>query len=94
MLETKGQTRKKKKKVLSDTNGDNILMKVNYNDSLLLRKYFRLDESLKDHYAQWSEKDPHFRKAAEKFQGVRILDQDPVENVFSFICSSNNNISR
>lgn len=60
----------------------------------LLRKYFRLDVSLKQHYAQWAKKDPHFEKAAEKFTGVRILCQDPVENLFSFICSSNNNIAR
>lgn len=60
----------------------------------LLRKYFRLDVSLEEHYAQWSKKDPHFKKAAVKFTGVRILSQDPVENLFSFICSSNNNIAR
>lgn len=63
-------------------------------ESDLLRKYFRLDVSLKQHYAQWAKKDPHFEKAAEKFAGVRILCQDPVENLFSFICSSNNNIAR
>lgn len=67
---------------------DNLL------ESDLLRKYFRLDVSLKQHYAQWAKKDPHFEKAAEKFTGVRILCQDPVENLFSFICSSNNNIAR
>lgn len=60
----------------------------------LLRKYFRLDVSLKQHYAQWSKKDPYFKTAAEKFTGVRILCQDPVENLFCFICSSNNNIAR
>jgi N-glycosylase/DNA lyase len=60
----------------------------------LLRQYFRLDVSLKQQYAQWSMKDPYFKKAAEKFTGVRILCQDPVENLFSFICSSNNNIAR
>lgn len=60
----------------------------------LLRKYFRLDVSLEEYYAQWSKKDPHFKKAAEKFTGMRILSQDPVENIFSFICSSNNNIAR
>ncbi|KDR07858.1 N-glycosylase/DNA lyase isoform X2 [Zootermopsis nevadensis] len=60
----------------------------------LLRKYFRLDVSLEEHYAQWSKKDPHFMEAAEKFTGVRILSQDPIENLFSFICSSNNNIAR
>ncbi|XP_069690004.1 N-glycosylase/DNA lyase isoform X2 [Periplaneta americana] len=60
----------------------------------LLRKYFQLDVSLADHYEEWSKKDPYFKKSAEKFTGVRILAQDPVENLFSFICSSNNNIAR
>jgi len=78
--------------------GDITETKLKLNDnsfeSDLLRKYFRLDVSLKQHYAQWAKKDPHFEKAAEKFTGVRILCQDPVENLFSFICSSNNNIAR
>lgn len=44
---------------------------------------------------QWSEKDPHFKKiAATDFHGIRILRQDPWENLCSFICSTNNNIKR
>lgn len=26
--------------------------------------------------------------------GIRVLDQDPLENLLSFICSSNNNVQR
>ncbi|KAB7503418.1 N-glycosylase/DNA lyase [Armadillidium nasatum] len=59
-----------------------------------IRKYFRLDVSLADLYKSWSQADPLFQNVSKSFPGVRILDQDPVENVFSFICSSNNNIKR
>lgn len=38
--------------------------------------------------------DENFRKKASLFRGVRLLQQDPVETLFSFICSSNNNIAR
>ena len=30
----------------------------------------------------------------ERLKGVRQLRQDPVETLFTFICSSNNNIQR
>ena len=45
-------------------------------------------------YQTWAAADPLFAEVAEKYPGVRILRQDPVENVFSFICSANNHISR
>lgn len=63
-------------------------------DEKLLSNYFRLDVSLDEMYETWSQKDPNFKDTARKFYGVRMLRQDPVENIFSFICSSNNNISR
>lgn len=60
----------------------------------LLTNYFRLDVEIGDYYKEWSLKDAYFKAAAEQFYGVRILNQDVVENIFSFICSSNNNIKR
>lgn len=60
----------------------------------LLRDYFQLDVKLGELYKNWSTVDPHFKHTANIFTGVRLLRQDPVECLFSFICSSNNHISR
>jgi len=60
----------------------------------LLKDYFQLSVNLTDLYKEWSEVDPIFRKIGVDYPGVRILRQHPVENVFSFICSANNNIIR
>lgn len=60
----------------------------------LLRSYFRLDIPLAQHYAEWSAAHSHFRKGSECVPAVRLLNQEPVENVFSFICSQNNHIGR
>lgn len=60
----------------------------------LLSDYFRLHENIRKLYSQWSDKDANLKKVANEFHGVRVLQQDPVENLFTFICSSNNNIAR
>lgn len=65
----------------------------NYYESLL-RAYFRMDESLTDYYQEWSAAHKHFKQQSDKFYAIRVLDQDPIENLFSFICSQNNHISR
>ncbi|XP_008980372.1 N-glycosylase/DNA lyase isoform X1 [Callithrix jacchus] len=57
-------------------------------------KYFQLDVTLAQLYHHWGSVDSHFQEVAQKFQGVRLLRQDPIECLFSFICSSNNNIAR
>ena len=62
--------------------------------SNFLGDYFQLNVKLKDLYEIWCFRDPAFKKVSEIFSGVRILRQDPTENLFSFICSSNNHISR
>nr|XP_026488069.1 N-glycosylase/DNA lyase [Vanessa tameamea] len=60
----------------------------------LLEKYFRLNFKLSDYYKEWSKKDSLFQSACKQFYGIRMLYQEPVENLFSFICSQNNHISR
>jgi N-glycosylase/DNA lyase len=63
-------------------------------DETVLREYLRLEEPLPELYREWARCDPIFEKAAEKFEGVRMLRQDPTEIIFTFICSSNNSIAR
>lgn len=61
----------------------------------LLKSYFRLDVDLESYYKRWSEAHQHFAtNVSEKYQNIRQLDIDPLENLFSFICSQNNHISR
>lgn len=70
--------------------------KSNKNDTWekLLKDYFRLDTMLSDYYKEWAEKDKIFKNACQQFYGIRMLNQEPVENLFSFICSQNNHINR
>ncbi len=59
-----------------------------------IQDYFNLDIKIQDLYKNWSLKDSNFSKNAVGFEGIRILRQDPWENLVSFICSTNNNIKR
>ncbi|KAJ9191186.1 hypothetical protein DTO164E3_254 [Paecilomyces variotii] len=60
----------------------------------LIKHYFNLSSELTRLYSEWSSLDPNFKKKAPQFTGIRILRQDAWEALVSFICSSNNNISR
>jgi N-glycosylase/DNA lyase len=62
--------------------------------ALWLSSYLNLSVPLEELYEEWSARDPIFARFAQKFQGVRMLRQDPFECLCSFICSSNNNIAR
>ncbi|PPQ63066.1 hypothetical protein CVT24_005921 [Panaeolus cyanescens] len=59
-----------------------------------LNDYFQLHIDLVTLYKQWAAKDKVFAQFQSRFEGIRILRQDPWENLISFICSSNNNITR
>lgn len=60
----------------------------------IVKSYFQLNTSLQTLYEEWSRMDPLFSSIGNRFPGVRVMRQDPVENLFSFICSSCNNIKR
>ena len=50
----------------------------------------RLAELAKD----WAAKDSRYREVGAALPGARMLRQPPLECLFSFVCSSNNHISR
>ena len=79
----------------------NITVPSYCTSGVLCRAFFRgcaeiliFGEIFTSVYHTWASADPLFAEVADKYPGVRILRQDPVENVFSFICSANNHISR
>lgn len=49
------------------------------------RDYFQLDIDLVRLYDQWSERDKVFARFRDRFTGIRILRQDPWENVVSYV---------
>jgi N-glycosylase/DNA lyase len=59
-----------------------------------LRDFFQLGTPLRPLYEAWSAADERCATVARALPGMRILRQEPVECLFSFICSSNNNIGR
>jgi len=63
-------------------------------DAAAIADYFNLEVSLSSLSAQWAEADERFRRLEPFLPGCRMLRQDPAECLFSFICSSNNHISR
>uniref|UniRef100_A0A8C5Q7A4 N-glycosylase/DNA lyase n=1 Tax=Leptobrachium leishanense TaxID=445787 RepID=A0A8C5Q7A4_9ANUR len=63
-------------------------------DEEMLRDYFQLDVNLPALYQEWGKSDSNFARVARDFPGIRVLRQEPTECLFSFICTSNNHISR
>ncbi|KAI8912538.1 DNA glycosylase [Gorgonomyces haynaldii] len=55
--------------------------------------YFQVKESYTLLKKEWS-KDKNFRIKCQDLEGIRVLRQPQLENIFSFICSANNNIPR
>nr|VZI41329.1 unnamed protein product [Spirometra erinaceieuropaei] len=67
-----------------------------------LVSYFRLDMQLGPLIQHWLSRDPTLRQAlitlpfdcSNRFRGIRLLRQDPVETIMAFITSANNNVPR
>ena len=54
----------------------------------LVRDYFRLGVDLPALSRRFVADDPHIRPAMAEFAGLRVIRQDPVECLFSFLCTS------
>ncbi|OUS44357.1 DNA glycosylase [Ostreococcus tauri] len=63
-------------------------------DERVVREYFNADVRLVTLYDAFASRDGRFRDLATHVDGARMLRQNPSECLFSFICSSNNHISR
>ena len=50
-----------------------------------INDYFQLKVDLKELYQTWSDRDPIFHGLQERFSGIRILRQDPWENLISYV---------
>lgn len=60
----------------------------------LIRDYFRLDDDLLTIYARLAAADEHLAELVDEFRGLRLLRQEPVETLLSFVCSAVNSIPR
>ena len=57
-------------------------------DLALIRDYFRLDVDLPALAQKFERADPHIQPALKEFAGLRVIRQDPIECLFSFLCTS------
>lgn len=60
----------------------------------LLNDYFQLNVDMSDLIDFWSKADNHFLEVSTLIKGLRVLRQEPLSCLISFLCSQNNNISR
>lgn len=61
-------------------------------NSKFLKSYFRLDDDLPKIYFLIV-KDEHIKAAVERFEGLRLMRQEPWECLISYICATYKNIS-
>ena len=74
------------------TVGDKVLVKTQDKDYFW--RFFDLDTDYSAKVSRISAISPLMKEAAEFGKGIRILNQDLTEMIFSFIISANNNIKR
>ena len=56
--------------------------------------YLRLDFDLAAMYEELGPRDPHLAASMARWSGLRILRQDPMETIASFLCTTANSIPR
>ncbi|XP_064154455.1 N-glycosylase/DNA lyase [Anguilla rostrata] len=91
---TKGMITVKEEEPTEDLEPKAMTTEYDHKEEEVLKDYFQLNVNMAELYKQWGTADSHFKSIAKAFTGVRMLRQDPTECLFSFICTSNNHISR
>lgn len=72
---------------------NNKLGNKKLNEAEFLKRFFRLDDNLKD-IKKAVVKDKHLREAFSRFKGLRLIRQEPWECTISYLCSSASNIPK
>ncbi len=65
-----------------------VLCQADPNDLPSIRSYFRLEIDLAQLTEEFLDADPNIAPAVAAFPGLRVLRQDPIECLFSFLCTS------
>jgi N-glycosylase/DNA lyase len=74
---------------------DNTIIETVDGDGEYFRRFFDLDRDYsKIYFDAMNRKEEILVKSAKIGKGIRILNQDPIETLFSFMISQNNNIPR
>ncbi len=60
----------------------------------LVRDYLGAENNVRDIYNRIIEGDGHTRQYIDRYYGLRVLNQDPLEALISFLCSTVNSIPR
>ena len=66
----------------------------NSSSEIILREYLRLGIELEGVHAYLLDRDPQICGAISSFPGMRVIAQDPIETIFTFLCSPANNVTR
>lgn len=60
----------------------------------LVTDYLRLDDDLLALYAELGPRDPHLAAAFRRFRGLRLVRQEPMETIASYLCATATSIPR
>jgi len=60
----------------------------------ILHRFFQLDVPLAELREAWVSAEPRMEPALERFAGLRILRQDPLETLFTFLCACCNTMTK
>ena len=63
-------------------------------DEAVVIDYFRLTQDINSVCSELSARDPHLAELTSRYAGLRLVRQDPVETLMSFVCSAANSIPK